>query len=234
MSDLAHDLARLSGALWSAVATLGTRRLAELCRRLGDEAAVLRRGELAGGRHAFAQQIAALGEDELEAAARAHALDCHLMNIAEERERLRALGATARAGGTLPDGVAAAIDQLIDGGMRERELRALFDRALIMPVLTAHPTESRRRSSLDHMTRIGELLGDHGGAALDAEVLALHGTEDARARRPTPLDEVETALDVFRRSLLEVTPRVYRTLEDRLEARLGGTWRLPTFLRWGT
>jgi phosphoenolpyruvate carboxylase len=69
---------------------------------------------------------------------------------------------------------------------------------------------------------------------VNAEVLALHGTEDARARRPTPLDEVETMLDVFRRSLLEVTPRVYRTLEDRLAARTGQPWRLPTFLRWGT
>ena len=53
--------------------------------------------------------------------------------------------------------------------------------------------------------------------ALEAEVLALHATEDARARRPTPLDEVETALEVFRRSLLEVTPQLYRTLEDALE-----------------
>ena len=77
-------------------------------------------------------------------------------------------------------------------------------------------------------------LLDRDGDALDAEVLALHATEDARVRRPTPLDEVENALEVFRRSLLEVTPRIYRTLEDRLALRLGGSWRLPSFLRWGT
>jgi phosphoenolpyruvate carboxylase len=231
VSELVRDLARLHAALWSAVATLAPRRIADQCKRLGSEAIALRRNELAGGRAAFAQQIAALGEDELEAAARAHALDCHLMNIAEERERLRALDAR---GGGQGDSIFAAVDTLIDRGFGEREVRALFERALVMPVLTAHPTESRRRSSLDHMSRIASLLAGGHGPALDAEVLALHGTEDARARRPTPLDEVETMLDVFRRSLLDVTPRVYRTLEDRLAERVGGNWRLPTFLRWGS
>ena len=228
--QLEHDLERLTDALWSAVAVVGGGRSAELCKHLGDEAVALRRGTLAGGRREFSMMIAALDEDQLEGVARAHALDCHLMNTAEERERLRAL----RTRADRPDGLVAAIDALIDGGARERELRALFDRALVMPVITAHPTESRRRSSLDHLGRIGALLDLEARTPLAAEVLALHATEDSRARRPTPLDEVETALDVFRRSLLDVTPRIYRTIEDRLEARLGGTWRLPSFLRWGT
>ncbi|HSN25721.1 MAG TPA: phosphoenolpyruvate carboxylase [Kofleriaceae bacterium] len=225
---LRADLSRLIGALWSAVATLGGGRVEAMCRRLGDAAYALRAGRM--DRRAFAGEIEALSEDDMEAAARAHALECHLMNTAEERERLRALHAR---GDDPADGAAAAIDGLIEAGFRERDLRALFDRALVMPVITAHPTESRRRSSLDHLTRIAQRLDEHGDA-LEAEVLALHATEDARVRRPTPLDEVETALEVFRRSLLEVTPKLYRTLEDRLEMRLGGTWRLPTFLRWGT
>jgi phosphoenolpyruvate carboxylase len=223
----------LTDALWRAVATLGGGRIAELAHRFGDDAARLRRGELPGGRRALVAEIEQLSEDELESVARAHALDCHLMNVAEERERLRALAAR----GEVPaDGVVAAIDDLVDRGLRERELRALFDQALIMPVLTAHPTESRRRSSLDHLARIGALLDGARPGTLDAEVLALHATEDARERRPTPLDEVEAVLDVFRRSLLEVTPHVYRTIEDRLAARLGSSasWRLPSFMRWGT
>ncbi len=71
MSDLPRDLARLTDALWSAVDTLAGGRAAEKCRRLGDDAAALRRGELAGGRRAFAGEIEPLGEDELETAARA-------------------------------------------------------------------------------------------------------------------------------------------------------------------
>ena len=77
-------------------------------------------------RRDFAQEIERLGEDDLEAAARAHALECHLMNTAEERERLRAL----RARGEQPDGVAAAVDELIDARVsRARAARAVRPRA---------------------------------------------------------------------------------------------------------
>ncbi|MDQ3370230.1 MAG: phosphoenolpyruvate carboxylase, partial [Myxococcota bacterium] len=235
---LNRDLARLSDALWSAVTTLGGGPALELCRSLGGLSAELREGTLPGGRRAFADRIATLSDEELEDVARPYALWCHLMNTVEERQRLRTLRAR---GEHAPDGLAAAIDGLIDTGMSEDELRAWFEHALVMPVITAHPTEARRRSSLDHLARMTALLDevDRTGRARDegaiaAEVLALHATEDARARRPTPLDEVENALDVFRRSLLDVTPRIYRTIEERVRARFGATWRIPPFLRWGT
>jgi len=232
---LERDIERLASALWSAVTTLGGEEAFSLCQSLGVIAHQLRDGQLPGGRRAFADRIAALPDDELEDVARAYALWCHLMNTAEERQRLRVL---RERGEHPPDGLEAAVDALIDSGATTEELRAWFDHALVMPVITAHPTEARRRSSLDHLVRIGAALDQPGrlrsASALGAEVLALAATEDARARRPTPLDEVENALDVFRRSLLDVTPRIYRTIEDRLRARLGVTWRVPAFLRWGT
>ncbi|NVB77741.1 MAG: phosphoenolpyruvate carboxylase [Kofleriaceae bacterium] len=229
---LRNDLGRVTAALLHAVETLAGQPNEALYNKLEEIATKLRAHELP--RSQLSGTIAELDDDQLETMARANALECHLMNTAEERERLRSL---RLRGGQLSDGVVAALDELIEAGFGERELRALFDRALVMPVITAHPTESRRRSALDHLSRIAKLLEDasaRGEDALEAEVLALHATEDSRAHKPTPLDEVETALDVFRRSLLEVTPRVYRTLEDRLEQKLGGDWRLPSFLRWGT
>ncbi len=237
-SKLHRDIARLTSALGRAVAALGGAETEALCRRLGLATQELRAGTLPGGRAAFGAAIAELSADDLEDLARAYALQCHLMNIAEERERLRAL----RQRGEHPaDGLAAAVDLLIDRGASAEDVQALFARALVMPVLTAHPTEARRRSILDHLTQIAQVLGEldvtehtRTAAALDAEVLGFHATEDARARRPTPLDEVENSLDVFRRSLLGVTPRIYRTIEDRLTARFGAPWRLPTFLRWGS
>ncbi|HEY5927715.1 MAG TPA: phosphoenolpyruvate carboxylase, partial [Kofleriaceae bacterium] len=236
---LRTDLGRVTTALLDAINTLAGHRVEELYKRLEEDTTKLRRGELTGGRRAFAETIEKLSEPDLEAIARANALECHLMNTAEERERLRAL--RARSQQHVSDGIAAGLEAMIGAGYTEKELRAFFDRALVMPVLTAHPTEARRRSSLDHLSRISALLGEIESVSdvvhlrpLHAEVLALHATEDSRANRPTPLDEVETVLDVFRRSLLEVTPTIYRRLEDALQARFGGTWRLPNFLRWGT
>ena len=60
-------------------------------------------------------------------------------------------------------------------------------------------------------------------------------TEEARAARPTPLDEVRAGLDVFERTLLDVTPAVIRELEDSL-ARYYPAERFEAgpSLRWGT
>ncbi|MGE3455380.1 MAG: phosphoenolpyruvate carboxylase [Kofleriaceae bacterium] len=235
-------MARLTAALDAAVAHVGGDRSRRLCRRVGDAAHALRSQALAGGRQAFATLIGSLDDTELEDLARTFALQCHLMNVAEERARLR----TLRTRGDQPrDGVVAAIDQLIDRGATEHDLRGLFERALVMPVLTAHPSEARRRSTLDHLMRIEQLLDRLEVAnrasleqALEAQVLAFFATDDARARPPTPLDEVESALEMFRRSLLDVTPRIYRTIEDRIAARFGArpgeSRRLPPFLRWGS
>jgi len=224
----------VTGALLHAVESMQGRIMRQLYVSLEEQATQLRRGDLDGGRRAFAATIEKLDENQLESIARANALECHLMNTAEERERLRTLRGRT---GPATDGVAAALDALEAAGFGESDLRALFERSLVMPVITAHPTESRRRSALDHLTRIGVILDEQsprGHVALEAEVLALHATEDSRSHKPTPLDEVEIALDVFRRSLLEVTPRVYRTLEDCLALKFGTAYRLPTFFRWGT
>ncbi|HEU0029715.1 MAG TPA: phosphoenolpyruvate carboxylase [Kofleriaceae bacterium] len=233
---LERDIARLSSALESAIRTLGGDSLLDRCVELARHADQLRDGTLPRDR--FARDIASLDDDALEDLARSFTMWCHLMNTAEQRQRQRALRGR---GDRAPDGLVAALDALIDTGITEAELHAWFEHALVMPVITAHPTEARRRSSLDHLGRIEALLDElhatgrlRSEAALDAEVLALYATEDARARRPTPLDEVEYALDVFRRSLLDVTPRIYRTIEDRVRSRFGGSWRAPAFLRWGS
>ena len=60
----------------------------------------------------------------------------------------------------------------------------------------------------------------------------MHGT-DRRGRGARPRDEIEAEVDVFRRTLLDFTPRIYRT-PRRADRHYGGFWRLPPFFRWGT
>ena len=236
------DLARLGAALATAAHELSGTRTVELLQGLRDDAVALRRGDLPGGRDAFAARIAALDLDDLEDVTRAFTHWCHLLNTAEEQQRIRAL----RGRDETADGLLAAIRAMRDAGLTADDAAAFFERALVMPVLTAHPSESRRRSILDHLGAIAELLDLlerplGGPARKDAEddvigeVLALLGTEESRARKPTPQDEIEAALEVFRRTLFEVTADVYDDLDDALAAVYPEReWRVPAFFRWGT
>lgn len=249
---MSADLDRLGAALTLATRELSGERLGELVDRLRAHAVALRAGALAGGRATLAAEIAALPQGDVEDVARTFTHWCHLMNTAEEQQRIRVLRGRDDAG----DGVAASVTAMRDAGMTADDVAALFARGLVMPVLTAHPSEPRRRSIIDHLGVIGGLLDQLerplGGPArrdaeaeLSAEVLTLLGTEESRARKPTPFDEIEATIEVFRTTLFEVTPDVYADLEDALTAvwptppdgaRDPGTntWRLPAFFRWGS
>src|SRR5277367_1394405 len=90
-----------------------------------------------------------LSLDETVAFVRSFMLFSMLANLAEDRQ-----GAAAEEGSTL----ASALQFLSAQGVPVSEAAALLDRALIVPVLTAHPTEVMRKSMLDHRNRIAALL----------------------------------------------------------------------------
>ena len=91
----------------------------------------------------------ALSLDETLSFVRGFMLFSLLANLAEDRQ-----GVAAEEGAS----VAEAVEKLGSGGRRqESAILALLDDALIAPVLTAHPTEVRRKSMIDHKARIAEL-----------------------------------------------------------------------------
>ena len=90
-----------------------------------------------------------LSLDETVAFVRSFMLFSMLANLAEDRQ-----GAAAEEGSTL----ASALQFLSAQGVPASEAAALLDRALIVPVLTAHPTEVMRKSMLDHRNRIAALM----------------------------------------------------------------------------
>src|SRR5262249_13512885 len=168
----------------------------------------------------------------------------HLINSAEEQHRLRVL--RRRDHGTPPDGsIAAALAELARNRVPADEVRALLGRLFIMPVLTAHPTEARRRTILGHLADVSSAL-DHLDDPRPGEstrrdtlerlreaIVALYCTEDAREMRPTPGDEVRAGVQVFEQSLLEVTPAIYREIEEALWASYPGeSFHLSCFLRY--
>ncbi len=245
--SLIEEMRSLGRILGETLAELRGPAALDRIERTRQMAVALRQGKLPGGRNAFAASIAALGLADLELLAEGFTDFFHLVNAAEEQHRSRALRARDRAGSPVDASVAAACAELRQGGATAAEVQALLDRLLVMPVLTAHPTEARRRTVLDHLTRVSRLLaalddprtGDRERAALEERlrevVTALAVTRNSRTARPTALDEVRAGLVVFERTLLEAVPAVYRSLERGLAEQWPGVaFRIPPFLRFGT
>jgi phosphoenolpyruvate carboxylase len=166
-----------------------------------------------------------------------HSFACFLQitNIAEDRLARR----QARAGGPRTDSLEGALAWLAEEGTTPADALAQLSAALIAPVITAHPSEVRRKSVLDRTSSIADDLdaldeaqGDADRAmALDElyrEVSILWRTRLLRAVRPGVSDEIETAVSYFERSFLEVLPRLYARWGRVLGA------EPPSFLKIGS
>jgi phosphoenolpyruvate carboxylase len=180
-----------------------------------------------------------LSAAELEQVARALTVHFHLVNLAEERHRVRAfLGA-----GTGPDGRGPWPSL-----QTERLDVAALQRLRLHPVLTAHPTEARRRAVSAALRRIGHQLDRYDDPTrgeterrvalrrLREELEVLWRTAYLRTTRPTPYDEVRTAMAVFDDTMLRLVPRLYRSAEAAIAETEPGTTspQVPAFLRFGS
>jgi phosphoenolpyruvate carboxylase len=179
----------------------------------------------------------------IESIIRAFGLYFQVINVAEERARVRTLRRSERAsrGVPLPDSMAAAIDRLVADRISPERIEALAGRLSVAPVLTAHPTEARRRTLLLALRRVARLvegLDDPRLAPSDdrdlrrrlrEEITLLWRTAELRSIAPSPLDEVRSAMVFFDETLFRITPMVVRELDAALDradrgrsARLGG------------
>jgi phosphoenolpyruvate carboxylase len=244
MNELLDDVSRLMELLRAAIEEHGAKGAVDLVDSLRSGAVDVRAGR--GSRDAFAARVAKLSDGELGQVAHAFTQMFHLVNVAEEQHRIRTLQRRDRPGEPPSGSIAAACLELHRAGVGKDAVRALVSRLFVMPVLTAHPTEARRRTVLDQLADLSRAL-DHlddprAGArereatlsAMRASIAALFGTEEARAARPTPLDEVRAGLHVFDPTLFDVTPAIVAELDDALFATYGERFDVPPFLRWGT
>ncbi len=182
-----------------------------------------------------------------EEVARAFAVFFHLVNLAEEYHRKRIMRRSGSSAQPVPGGVGAAVEEI------ERLYGAAHGQAMLAgltvhPVLTAHPTEARRRSTVRAIRRISTLLEERDDPRLSQaarvesrrrlveEVDSMWRTALVRLKRPGPLDEVRTAMAVFDEVLFTVVPRVYRRAESAVRPETSGRVppRVPAFLRWGS
>jgi phosphoenolpyruvate carboxylase len=165
--------------------------------------------------------IAGLDPDTTARIARLLTVHLHLTNLADERHRARSL---LREDGEFSGGVETGDigPAVAQAGPDARER---MSRMRIHPVLTAHPTEARRRAVASALRRIAEHLDTHddedSGPSERArarrlmleDIDILQRTSTLRITRPTPADEVKTVLTVFQQSLIHAVPRFQRAVE---------------------
>jgi phosphoenolpyruvate carboxylase len=173
----------------------------------------------------------ALGLDDTLAFVRGFMLFSMLANLAEDRQ-----GVAVEPGADVESAVA-----LLEGhGIAHDAILALLDRALVVPVLTAHPTEVRRKSIIDHKNRISDLMllkdagrtetdnGEQIDEAIYRQIALLWQTRPLRRERLYVQDEIENVLAYFRDIFLPVLPALYARWERVLKA------RPASFLRAGS
>ncbi len=261
---LAREVRLLGALLGEVISEQEGAAALDLVERVRGLAIALRRRDDPDDRRALDAELTALDAAALEVLAHAFSTFFQLANLAEEKERVRALRRRDRAAGRTPasGSVAAAVARLTASGDDLEALEARLAGLRISPVLTAHPTEARRRTVLLALRRIYALLDGLDDPRLtpagDAEIrrrlreeiTVLWRTADLRAERPTPLDEIRSAMVFFDATLFTTTPRVYRVLDAALDRLAGplppgaaapdvgrtGTRapRAPAFLRWGS
>ncbi len=204
-------------------------------------------------RRKLMDDINALDSESLELVIRAFNIYFSLANIAEESSAYRWRQRVLNSGGTLWKGS-------FDHTLREfhqqeislEDLQKLLGHLSYSPVFTAHPTETRRRTTMEALRRIfvlthrfqqpriGNETRDLIRERLEAEITVLWQTNEVRDTKPEVLDEIKNGLYYFRKSLFRAVPMTYRFFERAICKTYGADEfndpiiPVPSFIRFGS
>lgn len=192
------------------------RKLAK-SRRQGDDAAT----------HQLEKLIADLPLDSLRVLTKAFSNYFQLINIAEDQQRIRVLR-KREADGKLDESLEAALNALRTANIDAAGVRRILERLRIRLVMTAHPSEAKRKEVLFKQRLIARTMWSNDSArllprerrSLEATLIEaieeLWQTRPNRASRPSVYDEVEYGLYFITTSIMDVTLALYDELQDVL------------------
>jgi len=239
--DVRQDVRELGALLGEVMAAQTSEDAYESVEAIRTAAIDYRRGD-AESRVRLRAALDGLSTDREAVVARAFTTYFELINLAEERERVRAVREGAQEG-TLPDSVAATAEALAESGADAATVQRVLDDVLIEPTFTAHPTEARRktvkaklRAVADDLETLDERrLTDREVArierGLEAEVTSLWQTPQVRERRPEVTDEALNVQWYLENVLFDVVAETYDELERVLGERFEGV-DVPTLFEF--
>ena len=153
---------------------------------------------------------------------RAFTIYFHLANTAEQIHRVDTM--SQGQGGDDPLG--DAFDRIAAAGLKQDEIESFAHRLDVRPVFTAHPTEAARRSILDKMRTIHQLLeervlsstSERRRERIDRRITelveAIVQTDELHQERPEPIDEARNVMYYLEGLFNEVVPDVVESLEE--------------------
>ncbi len=223
------DIRYLGRILGDVIRIYGGERLYQQTEQIRSESIDRARG--VESIEAVASSLSALTLDDTLEFVRGFMLFSMLANLAEDRQ-----GITHEPGADLE----SAVRRLEAHGVNDDDILSLLTQTLVAPILTAHPTEVRRKSLIDQKKRIAHLmkLRDSGAAeteqgvpldeAVAQQIALLWQTRPLRRQRLYVRDEIDNALAYLRDIFMPTMPTLY-TRWDRIMGKA-----LPCFLRVGS
>jgi len=170
-----------------------------------------------------------------------------LMNLAEDNDRVRRIRSLDEGPGPRRGSLHEAVVQLAADGTSAQELHDTLAEAEVRLVMTAHPTEARRRTTVNKLSRVFTLLRELDERRpstgrqeqirrqIAAAVQEMWGSDELRAVSTTVLDEVRAGLIYFTSTIASVVPEIYRDLEATIaEVYPGSDIEVPSLLTFGS
>lgn len=242
-APLRDDIRLLGRVLGEVIGSQAGQDVLDLVESTRVEAFRIRRSEL--DRAELAKRLAGLDVRSANHVIRAFSHFSVLANLAEDihherRRRFHRREGSPPQAGSLAATMALLDDADLDADVVARELAG----ALVCPVVTAHPTEVRRRTISQVQRHVAELIRQRdrsaGGEVDDARwsaelwrsVLTLWQTALLRLSRLRLQDEIDEALRYYDLSLFEVVPAINAELRKAFEERWpdAGLLRRPMLL----
>ncbi|RKD94992.1 phosphoenolpyruvate carboxylase [Halopiger aswanensis] len=233
--DVRQDVRELGALLGDVIEEQTSRKsfeTVESCRRAAID---YRSGDLES-RQPLISELENLSPHQQRIVARAFTSYFELINLAEERERVRTIRTESQEG-TLEDSLETVAEQLGEDDVETVE--QVLDDVLIEPTFTAHPTEARRKTVKSKLRAIStyletldeRLLTDKEKSQVwrdvDAEVTSLWQTPQVRNRQPEPEDEARNVQWYLENTLFDVVGEVYDELADAIDEEVDGDLEIP-------
>jgi phosphoenolpyruvate carboxylase len=247
--QLQQDIDLFTRLLGDVLRQHSRKRVLVMVERLREGFLALRGREDEELRGRLIERIEGLDPPTLGEVIRAFTIYFALVNIAEEVNGHLVRREQVSGGGPLWlgsfDHTVRAFQQ---DGVAPEHFQSLLEHLLYLPVFTAHPTESKRRTILENHRRIFLLLQALHGHRMNQEerddklrdlatrIQVLWKTDEVRAHKPQVSDEVKQGLYFFRESLFTSVPEVYRNLERAVRRVYGSSAGIsvPSFIRFGS